>query len=233
MPVPRRFREARVVAAEDGFAIALDDKPLRTPAKAALTVPTRALAEAIAAEWRNQPAQIKPQTLPLTRLASTAIDLVAARRSAVIADIVKYAATDLLCYRAEQPPELVLRQQQMWQPLLDWADARYDAPLRVALGVIPVTQPAASLAALGAAVAAFDDMTLVALTLATQTCGSLILALGLVEGTIDAAAAFAAAELDQTFEIEQWGEDAEQTQRRQSLKGDLALVADFIALLRG
>jgi chaperone required for assembly of F1-ATPase len=228
----RMFRTAAVVAAPSGFGIALDDTSLLTPGKAPLTVRSRSLAEAIAAEWRGASETIKPQALPLTRLASTAIDLVAGRRDAVIAEIANYGGTDLLCYRAAHPPALVLRQHRAWQPLLDWARQRFDAPLDVASGVMPVAQPAASLAALAAAVARADDMELVALSLATQSCGSLILALALTAGEIDADAAFEAAQLDESFEIEQWGEDAEQTRRRGALRDDIALAARFVALLR-
>jgi chaperone required for assembly of F1-ATPase len=228
----RFYRHAATVAADGRFAIELDGKMLRTPAKAALAVPSRALAEAIAEEWRAQEGQMRPQTLSLTRLASTAIDLIAPRRAEIVAEIAEYASTDLLCYRAEHPPELVQRQHQAWQPLLDWAALRYDAPLRVTAGVVPVEQPAASLRAYEAAVAAYEAMALAGLNLATRGCGSLVLALALVEGRIGADAAFAAAQLDESFEIERWGEDSEQTRRRNAVKDDIVLAARFIDLLR-
>ncbi|HUH83126.1 MAG TPA: ATP12 family protein [Stellaceae bacterium] len=218
--------------AERGFGVSLDGKPLRTPAKAVLVVPTRALAEAIAAEWRDQSGEVKLDALPLTRLASTALDLVAQRQPAVVAEIARYAGTDLVCYRAEHPPELIERQHVLWQPLLDWATLRYDAPLLVTAGVLPVVQPPESLAAYAAAVAAYAPLELAALHLATAVCGSLVVALALIEGRLDTDAAFAAAELDQSFEIERWGEDAEQTQRRAALKEDIALAERFIGLLR-
>ena len=229
----RFYRDVSVAPAEGGFAVHLDEKPIRTPAKASLLVPTLALAEAIAAEWREQGEEVAPASLPLTRLASTAIDLVAPRRAAVVAEITKYAGTDLLCYRAEHPVELVARQHHAWQPLLDWATLRYDAPLAVTAGVSPVAQPEASLRALTVAVEAYDEITLVALHLATAACGSLILALALTEGRLDADAAFDAAQLDETFEIEQWGEDPEQMRRRAGLKEDIALAARLVELLRG
>jgi chaperone required for assembly of F1-ATPase len=228
----RFYRNVTVAAVEGGFAIRLDDKPLRTPAKAPLTVPGAALAEAIAAEWRAQGEEVSPAALPLTRLASTAIDLVAPRRAAVVAEIAKYAGTDLVCYRAEHPAELVARQHHAWQPLLDWAALRYDAPLAVTAGIAPVAQPEASLRAFTAAVEAHDEMTLAALHLATSACGSIVLALALVEERLDADAAFAAAQLDESFQIEQWGEDLEQTRRRAGLKDDIALAARFVELLR-
>src|SRR4029077_17013741 len=136
-----------VMAADGGHGVALDDKPLRTPAKAPVVVPSRALAEAIAEEWRRQGEKLKLEALPLTRLASTAIDLVTPRRPEVVAEVVRYAGTDLVCYRAGHPPELAARQHEAWQPLIDWASLRYDAPLEVTAGVVPITQAPTTLRA--------------------------------------------------------------------------------------
>jgi chaperone required for assembly of F1-ATPase len=231
--VKRFYRDAGVTETPDAFGVALDGKPVSTPAKRPLTVPTRALAVAIAEEWRAQGETIDPRRLPLTRLASIALDLVAPRREAVVAEVAKYARTDLVCYRAEQPPELAQRQRAAWQPLIDWATLRFDAPLAVTASILPVAQPAASLKALETAVAAYDTHRLAALHLATAASGSLVVALALVEGRIDAEAAFAAAELDESYEIERWGEDAEQAKRRAGLKEDIALAARFGSLLAG
>jgi chaperone required for assembly of F1-ATPase len=221
-----------VVAADQGFGISLDDKPLRTPAKALLSVPSRALAEAIAAEWHAQGDEIQLDNLPLTRLASTAIDLVTPRRAQVIAEIARYAGTDLVCYRAGHPPDLAQRQHAAWQPLIDWATLRYDAPLEVTVGVVPVTQLPETLRAFAAAIDAYGVLHLAALHMATAACGSLVVALALIEGRLDVEGAFAAAQLDETYEIELWGEDPEQTRRRAALKDDMALAARFIELLR-
>ena len=229
----RFYRDAQAIARAGGFAVELDGKPLRTPAKHELIVPTHALAEAMADEWRNQGVTLKPLALPLTRLVSTAIDRVVPRRAEVIAEIAKYAATDLLCYRAGDPPELTQRQHEAWQPLLDWAEARYDAPLAITHGITPIAQSKAALEALERAVAAYDAVTLVALHLAVTTCGSLILGLALIEKRLAPEEAFAAAQLDESFQIERWGEDPEQTQRRAALKDDIALAARFTRLLRG
>jgi len=229
--VERFYKSAGVTETPDGFGVALDGKPLRTPAKRPLTVPARALAEAIAEEWLAQGETVDPKRLPLTRLASIALDLVAPRREAVVAAVAKYAGTDLVCYRAEQPPELAERQHAAWQPLVDWATLRFDAPLTVTAGILPVVQPAASLKALEAAISAYETHCLAALHLATAACGSLVVALALIEGRIDAEAAFAAAELDESYEIERWGEDAEQARRRAGLKEDVALAARFVSLL--
>ncbi len=227
----RFYRTAAVVEAEGGFSVSLDGKPVRTPAKQPLLVPTRALANAIAEEWQAQGDTVNPRSLPLTRLVSIALDLVAPRRGEVVAELTKYAGTDLVCYRAETPPELAARQHATWQPLIDWAALRFDAPLAVTAGVLPVTQPADTLKAFERAVAACDTPRLAALHLATAACGSLVVAMALVEGRIDAEAAFDAAELDASFEIERWGEDTEQTHRRTALKADIALARRFVDLL--
>lgn len=227
----RFFKTAAVGDAAGGYTVLLDGKPMRTPAKAPFVVRSKKLAEAIAAEWQAQGETIEPAALPLTRLAGTAIDLVAQRREAVVGEIAKYATTDLVCYRAETPSELVTRQHRAWQPHLDWAGTRY-APLAVTAGITPVTQAPESLAAYHRAVAAYDDMTLTALHLATTTLGSLVLALALIEGRIAADEAFAAAELDQSFQIKRWGEDAEATARRAAVRDDIGVAARFAALHR-
>jgi chaperone required for assembly of F1-ATPase len=229
--VKRFYREAEAVSGERGHGIMLDAKPLRTPAKGDLIVPTRALAEAIAAEWRAQNDEIAVQALPLTRLAGAAIDLAPRQRDAIVAETANYAGTDLICYRAGHPPELVKRQQMVWQPLLDWLTEYFEAPLHVTMGIAPLSQPPASLAALKKAVAAHDDMHLIALRLATAASGSLAIALALLARRLDAEAAFAAAELDETFQIENWGEDREQTKRRAGLRDDLRLAERFAELL--
>jgi chaperone required for assembly of F1-ATPase len=228
----RFYKEAKIVAAGDAFGVQLDGKPLLTPGKRELRVPGRALAEAIAAEWQGQGITVKPIDLPLTRLVSTALDRVEPRRAEVVAEIAKYATTDLLCYRADEPRELIERQAQIWQPLLDWAEARFAAPLAVTQGILPVAQDPATLTAVERAIAAHDSLLLVALHVATTACGSVVLGLALLAERLSTEEAFAAAALDESFQIERWGEDAEQTQRRAALKEDIALAARFAALLR-
>jgi len=229
--VKRFYKTAGVIEMPEGFGVALDGKPVRTPAKRPLVVPTRALAEAIAEEWLAQGDTVDPKHLPLTRLASIALDLVAPRREAVVTEVVKYAGTDLVCYRAEQPAELAERQHASWQPLIDWATLRFDVPLAVTSSILPLAQSAAALKAFEAAVAAYDTHRLAALHLATAACGSLVVALALIEARLDAEAAFAAAELDESYEIERWGEDAEQARRRGGLREEIALAARFVSLL--
>lgn len=227
----RVYKRAEPRPAEGGWGVALDGRPLRTPAKRELLVPSEALAQAIAAEWDAQHPDIRPETMPLTRLAATAIDHTAEKRDEIAADVANYAGTDLVCYRADHPPALAARQEAVWQPLIDWAAGRYDAGLVATAGIVPVTQSAASLKAFAAVVAALDNFRLTALQAATAACGSLVIALALHEGRLDTEAAFAASQLDETFQIEAWGEDAEATKRRALLAEDIKASARFLELL--
>jgi chaperone required for assembly of F1-ATPase len=227
----RVYKQAVSEPVEGGWGVALDGRPLRTPGKAALVVPSAALAAAVAAEWDAQQADIRPADMPLFRLAATALDRTAPFRDRVVAEIANYAGTDLVCYRAAEPPALAARQRAVWQPLIDWARQRYDAALRVTSGVIPESQSPAVLRAFAAAVSALDDFSLTALHALTGGCGSLVIALALLEGRLDAGEAFAASQLDETFQIEAWGEDAEAMARRQALAADIAAAARFLELL--
>jgi chaperone required for assembly of F1-ATPase len=230
--VKRIYHKAEPVPAAGGHGVALDGRLVKTPGRRDLVVPSPALAAAIAAEWEAQHGEIGREAMPLTRLAGAAIDRDAAQREAVVRQVADYAGTDLVCYRAAHPPALAARQQRVWQPLLDWAAERYAAPLTVTSGVIPSSQPAASLAALTAAVAAYEDFALTALHAATAACGSLVIALALLEGRLDAAEAFAASQLDESFQIEAWGQDKEQAEGRTALSAEIAAAARFRALLR-
>ena len=228
----RIYRKAEPVPAASGHAVELDGRLVKTPGRRDLIVPSPVLAAEIAAEWEAQQEEIRRETMPLTRLAGATIDRDAAQHGAVVRQVADYAGTDLVCYRAAHPPALAARQQAVWQPLLDWAAERYAAPLTVISGVIPSSQPAASLAAFTAAVAAYEDFALTALRAATAACGSLVIALALLEGRVDAGEAFAASQLDESFQIEAWGEDREQAQRRAALSAEIAAAARFLALLR-
>jgi chaperone required for assembly of F1-ATPase len=229
--VKRVYAEASARPAEGGWGVALDGRPLRTPGRRELIVPSERLAAAIAVEWATQQSDIEPHRMPLTRLAATAIDRTAVERDKVAADVANYAGTDLVCYRAEHPPALAARQHATWQPLIDWAAGRYDAGLAVTAGILPTAQSPASLKVYAGVVAALDDFRLTALQAATASCGSLVIALALLEGRLDAASAFAASQLDESFQIEAWGEDAEAAQRRRAVAEDIRAVARFLELL--
>ncbi len=215
----------------DGHIVMLDGRKLLTPGKRELLLPTAGLAAAIAAEWDAQQTEIRPATMPLTRLAATSLDCTASQREQVVGETAGYAATDLVCYRADHPPALAARQHDAWQKLIDWAAKRYGAPLEVTIGVIPKRQKMATLNAFAAAVAEYDDFRLTGLHTATAACGSLVIALALAEGRLDAEAAFAASQLDESFQIEAWGEDSEAAERRRNLAADIAATARFMALL--
>lgn len=227
----RFYTEVAIAAEPGGVAVRLDGRPVRTPARRPLALPTSTLAEAIAEEWRAQGKEIVPDTMRLTRLATTVVDLMPARRGDAAGEAADFAGTDLLCYRAQRPAALVARQEALWQPWLDWAARQYDAPLRPAQGVMPVGQSPSALKALRAAVDRLDDWRLIGLHAATTALGSLVLGLALERGLFDAERAFQAALLDELFEIEQWGEDAEQTRRHARLRADLAAAERFLRLL--
>jgi chaperone required for assembly of F1-ATPase len=229
----RVYREVRVAPAGDGWGILLDARVLQTPARAPLWLPRRGLAAAIADEWDAQTEAVVAATMPLMRLAATAIDHTAVRPGPVVDEVVGYAETDLVCYRAERPPELVARQAMAWQPLVDWVTLRFDAPLVVTAGIVPKRQPAAAIAAIRAAVTSLDPFRLTALHSATAVCGSVAIGLALVERHLDAEAAWQTSQIDETFQIEQWGEDAEAAARRAALKRDIEAIARFLDLLQG
>jgi chaperone required for assembly of F1-ATPase len=228
----RLYRKAEPVPAGDGHGIALDGKLVKTPGKRHLIVPSSTLAEALAKEWNTQLGEVRPAAMPLTRLAATAIDRVAWQRDAIVEQTANYAGTDLVCYRATHPPALAARQQAVWQPLFDWAVSRYDAPLTITTGVMPKGQPDATLRAFAVAVAQYDDFALTALHVTTAACGSLVVALALFERHLDAEAAFAASQLDESFQIAAWGEDSEQAERRRALAADIETATQFMSLLR-
>lgn len=227
----RIYRRVAVAPADGAFEIRLDDRPLRSPAKAPMPIPTAALAEAIAAEWDDQVEVVRPDTMPLTQLVSTAVDRTGPERPAVVAAIAAYAETDLLCHWAPGPASLAARQAAVWRPLLDWAATDLDAPLTVTTALLPVAQPAASLAALREAVARQDDLRLTALQVSTGLLGSLVLGLAQLAGRVTAADAFAAAQLDEDHQAETWGRDAEAVQRAEALRRELTAIDRCLTLL--
>lgn len=228
----RFYRRAASAECEGGYTVTLDGKPIRTPGKAAFVVPNSKLARAAAREWQDQGETIDPHAMVFMRLASTAIDRVAPRRAEIIDEIAAYGANDLLCYRAEPPSDLARRQDAVWQPLLDWAEARYGARLEPTVSVRHHQQPGAAVAALRTAVAAHDNLALAALYSLVTAAGSLVIGLALATGEIDARAAFEAAALEELFQMERWGEDDDMVRRQRALRDDLAAGAKFLVLAR-
>ncbi|MGN7870342.1 ATP12 family chaperone protein [Paracoccus sp. 22332] len=206
----RRFwKAASVRPADKGFGIALDDRPLRTPGKLPLLLPTAALAAAVAAEWDAQADVIDPNTMPLTRAANSAIEKVTPQFADVAGMLADYSGTDLLSYRADQPAELARRQAEGWDPLVDWAATDLRAPLRITHGVIPIAQDPEALTRLHGHVAVLDAFGLTALHDLVTLPGSLVLGLAVIRGRIDADTAFRLSRIDEDFQAEQWGQDDE------------------------
>ena len=224
----RFYRDVRVAPGAHGHQILLDGRPMHTPAKQLLAAPAAPLAEAIAEEWRGQGDTIRPDAMPITRLASTAIDRMPTQRQAAIEELAAYAETDLVCYRAAEPFELVQRQHQAWQPMLEWLTRTYGVKLAVTTSVLPVAQPAAARARLRSAIEDLGDWPLVGMHMATTALGSLVLGLGLLHGRLDADAALAASLLDELYEIERWGSDFEAERRHEALRRDVTGAARFL-----
>ena len=207
---PKRFwKAAQAEACEGGFTVKLDGRPVRTPAKAALVLPTQAMADAIAAEWDAQEEVVDPRTMPVTRGANAAIDKVRIQRDEVIALLAEYGDSDLLCYRAAGPEALIIRLAKAWDPMLDWAADKLGARLFVGEGVMHVTQKRDALDKLTAEVAAFDDFALAGVHDLISLSGSLILALAVSKDAIPVQEAWQLSRLDEHWQIEQWGEDEE------------------------
>lgn len=229
---PRRFyAAARAAETPDGWRILLDDRPLKSPGKRPVA-PPRPVAEAVAAEWAAQQDAIALETMPMTRLAYAATDLAGPKREALAADIAGYARSDLLCHRADRPAGLAARQTADWDPPLDWAAGRFGARLAPSVGVMPAAQDPAAIAALEAAVGACDAYALTALQQLTALSGSLILGLAALDGAWEPEAAWRAATLDETWQAEQWGEDAEAAQAAAAKRSAFDQAARLAALLR-
>jgi chaperone required for assembly of F1-ATPase len=232
----RFWDRAEAVAEDSGWSVRLDGRPLRLPGGSTLAVPQETLARAIAAEWQAaggaKGGEMTYADVPLTRVAGTAQERIAADPEPVVLELARYAESDLLCYRAEGPEPLVARQDALWQPWLDWAERRHGARLRVTAGIVHVAQEPAALVALAAAVSGFGALPLAALGVAVPALGSLVLGLALAEGVLGAAEAHAAATLDEAFQEELWGRDEEALARRARVGADVALAARFLDLLR-
>lgn len=220
-----------MAAAAEGHQVLLDGRPVRTPARRALAVPSATLAAAVADEWRAQGETLQPASMALTRLISTAIDRMPALRAAAIDEVLGYAETDLLCYRAAAPADLADRQQQLWQPWLDWLARSHGVELVVTTEMLPVPQPETALARLRSSVEPLDDWRLVGLHAVTTALGSVVLGLALFEGEIDAEQAIAASLLDEQFEIDRWGREREMERRHNALRYDVEAAARFLACL--
>jgi chaperone required for assembly of F1-ATPase len=231
-PQRKRFYGAAGVAEMDGgFTVTLDGKPIRTPSGRLITIPARAIAETISAEWEAQAEMIDPTTMPMTRFANSVVEAVVDRIGPVTEDIARYFHSDLLFYRAGHPGALVARESKHWDPVLFWAADELNAHFILAQGITHVRQPEQ---AVSAARAALPDnpWSLAALHVVTSLTGSALLALALLRGVLDADAVWAAAHVDEDWNIEQWGGDEEASERRASRAVDFRAAAQIVAVMR-
>jgi chaperone required for assembly of F1-ATPase len=232
-PLPKRFYKAvSVGSGADGFTVLLDGKTARTPGRAALALPTAAAARLVADEYEAQAESIDPVTMPTTRLANAAIDGVARQADAVAEDIVRFASSDMLCYRADSPEALVRLQNRHWNPILDWAHETLGARMTLAEGVVFVEQPSQSIEALRRhVVSRSETFRLAGLHLMTTITGSALLALAVDGGFLDAEAAWLAAHVDEDWQAEQWGHDSEAVARRNERKRDFLAAVRLVEAL--
>jgi len=229
--VKRFWKDVSVSEGDSGWSIQLDGRLVKTPARELLSLPTRALADAIAAEWAAVEGDIDPRAMPLTGLANAAIDRIATDRDAFARDLAKYSEADLTCYRDDWPPELVERQAQGWDPLLAWARRRYDVDFVTTAGVTHVAQPPATVEQLSHAVAALDHFRLAGLSPLVTIGGSLIAALAVLEKAFEPVDNWDAVSIDDRWQLEQWGSDPEAELALENRKRDFLAAARFLDLL--
>ena len=227
----RFYSEASAIKVDEGFIVVLDGKPVKTPGKRNLVVPFESVAKAIAGEWQEQGETINVPAMAMLRLAATAIDRVAINRAEVDAVTLKFAETDLLCYRAGEPPELVARQAKSWQPLLEWADSNLQAPLVITEGIVPVVQPHEALNGLGAALTALSNLEVTAVSGIAAATGSLVIGFAVKHGCLSPKEAADVGLLDELFQMEQWGEDEITQERHAAIRQEISESARFLELL--
>ena len=226
------IRRYAIAGREGDYRIELDGRPVMTPARHPLRVPSRPLGDAIAGEWACQGDRIDPSTMPLMRLAATAIDRVAPEPEHVVAGLVAWGMSDLVCFRVDHPVELVRRQEACWQPLVDWVAAEHGAALAITTGIMPLEQPPETILALRAVLADLDSFHLVAIHSVASATGSLVIALALLAGRLGAGETFRAGALDDLWSLEVWGDDAEARRRLDVRQTDIREAARFLRLLR-
>ncbi len=227
----RFYKEVSIAPEPGGYAVCLDGRTIKTPGRNTLVLPTPALADAVAEEWRKQGAKIKPDAMQLTKSANTALERVAPQRDAIVAELLKYGSGDLLCYRGEDPV-LAERQRLAWDPVLDWLAERHQARLSITVGIVHIAQPGEALLALGRVLAPLDPFVLTGVHVVTALTGSLALALALEDAQLDASAVFEKAHLDERFQADKWGQDEEAKQRLERLAHELESAGKFMSLAR-
>ncbi|WP_075190848.1 ATP12 family chaperone protein [Maricaulis sp. W15] len=230
--LPKRFyTDVTVVADGEVFAVHLDGRPVKSPAKQALALPTRALAELVAAEWAAQGERIDAPSMPATRLCFVALDLIPDARAETVAEVTKYASTDLVCFRAPEPPALAASQAAAWDPIIAWAESALGAHFVPATGLMPLDQDPVALQRVMQRAGELDDWRLTTLAHVTAVCGSALIALALLGGEIDGEKAFVLSTLDEHFQISQWGEDHEAADRLARLRTELVVMGEVLRAL--
>lgn len=230
-PVRRFYASATAAEEGDAHIVRLDQRTLKTPSGKPLRLPTHALAQAIAAEWDAQGELIAPSTMPITRFAFAALDLMPAKRADIARDLAKYIETDLVAHRAASPPSLAARQAETWDPIVAWAEQRFGLPVPVVAGIIPADTPPQHRTRLEREIGALDDFRAMALAQAVTLAGSILIGFAFLEGELDAEAAFAAAALDDLWSQQIWGEDAEARARLERQRAEWAALQRFVASL--
>lgn len=228
----RFYKQVSIAPVEGGFSVLLDGKSVKTPARNVLALPTEKLASAIAAEWQAQGEEVIATTMPLLRLTNSVIDGVATNREAVIDAVLRFGENDLLCYRAHQPPELTARQRAGWDPVLEWLRRRHGMQMTVAEGLTHVDQTREALAGLRRVLETFDAFALGGLHVVASITGSTVLALAVAEGFASGAQAFELSRIDELYQAEKWGEDAEAVKRTTALAHELDKAVELIGLTR-
>lgn len=227
----RFWKHVALVPAQGGHDLHLDDRPVRTPGRAPLTLPSLALAEAVAEEWRAVAETIDPRAMPLTGLANAAIDRIAPDPGAFAVGLANYGESDLLCYRAEHPLELQLRQAASWDPLLHWAKTRHGAELKATTGIVHVAQSAEAIERLATAVRTRSPFELAGLSPLVTITGSLVAALALLDRATDPDDVWSAANLDEDWQAEHWGEDELARKTRDARRAEYDAAVRFLSLL--
>lgn len=231
-PTLKRFyKTASVLQAEGGWQVLLDGKTIRTPLKSVLVVPTQGLADAIAAEWNMQGEEVALNSMPIMQFSCATLDYVAPYVNDVIEEATEYAATDVVCYRAEEPKDLAERHYAAWQPHVDWAEREYGVQLNLTHSIMPVPQPVKTLSAFRETLSSLPLFELTAVWLMAKHCSSLVLPLAVHAGKITADNAYSLSRLDETYQNEQWGEDDEAKDKRESGEAEMLAIGRFLALI--
>jgi chaperone required for assembly of F1-ATPase len=229
---PARFYKIVDTSPTDGgYGVTLDGRIPKTPAKAPLIVPTLAAAQLLASEWDAQENQVIPASMPITRLVNVVIDRAQETRGAMIEEVVKYAGTDLVCYRAPTPKSLLAAQEAAWDPLMDWAKTTHGIELAISYEAMAIPQPHSSLNALRAQITGYDQWHLTSLAFANGLAGSAIVALALVEGLIDGETAFKAIRVEENWQASRWGADPDEEHVANARRLDLVAVGALVEAL--